>query len=109
MPSVAIIGGGPAGLMAAEAVVQGAGSHEVNIDMYDAMPSMGRKFLLAGKGGLNLTHSEPPSYSFTVTERSANASLRYCMHSGPTHCVRGWKDSVSKPKSAVPAASFRPE
>lgn len=52
---IAIIGGGPAGLMAAEAA-SGAGA-EVNL--YDAMASVGRKFLLAGKGGLNLTHSEP--------------------------------------------------
>jgi uncharacterized flavoprotein (TIGR03862 family) len=53
--SVAIIGGGPAGLMAAEVLIQGG----IQVDLYDAMPSMGRKFLVAGKGGLNLTHSEP--------------------------------------------------
>lgn len=52
---VAIIGGGPAGLMAAE-VLSSAG---VSVDLFDAMPSVGRKFLLAGKGGMNLTHSEP--------------------------------------------------
>ena len=52
---VAVIGGGPAGLMAAERLLQGGAS----VDLYDAMPSVGRKFLLAGKGGLNLTHSEP--------------------------------------------------
>jgi uncharacterized flavoprotein (TIGR03862 family) len=52
---VGIIGGGPAGLMAAE-TVRAAGA-EVNL--YDAMASLGRKFLLAGKGGLNLTHAEP--------------------------------------------------
>jgi uncharacterized flavoprotein (TIGR03862 family) len=52
---VAIIGGGPAGLMAAE-VLSG---HGIQVDLYDAMPSLGRKFLMAGKGGLNLTHSEP--------------------------------------------------
>lgn len=52
---VAIVGGGPAGLMAAE-VLSTAG---VQVDLYDAMPSVGRKFLLAGKGGMNLTHSEP--------------------------------------------------
>jgi uncharacterized flavoprotein (TIGR03862 family) len=52
--NVAIIGGGPAGLMAAEALL-GSG---MRVDLYDAMPSLGRKFLLAGKGGLNLTHSE---------------------------------------------------
>src|SRR5690606_38004762 len=51
---VAVIGGGPAGLMAAETLA-GAG---VRVDVYDAMPSVGRKFLLAGRGGLNLTHSE---------------------------------------------------
>lgn len=53
--SVAIVGGGPAGLMAAE-VLSNLG-HEVHV--FDAMPSVGRKFLLAGRGGLNLTHSEP--------------------------------------------------
>jgi len=53
--SVAVIGGGPAGLMAAE-VVSGRG---VTVDLYDSMPSLGRKFLMAGKGGLNITHSEP--------------------------------------------------
>ncbi|MDI1239093.1 MAG: TIGR03862 family flavoprotein [Polaromonas sp.] len=55
---VAIIGGGPAGLMAAE-VLAGAGA-ALSVQVYDAMPSVGRKFLLAGKGGLNLTHSEGP-------------------------------------------------
>ena len=54
-PRIAVIGGGPAGLMAAEVLLQGGAS----VDLYDAMPSVGRKFLLAGKGGLNLTHSEP--------------------------------------------------
>jgi len=54
MKSVIVIGGGPAGLMAAEVLVNAG----VAVDLYDAMPSVGRKFLLAGKGGLNLTHSE---------------------------------------------------
>lgn len=55
-PRVAIIGGGPAGLMAAE-VISSAGL-QVQVDVYDAMPSVGRKFLLAGVGGMNITHSE---------------------------------------------------
>jgi len=55
MKTVMIVGAGPAGLMAAE-VLSGAG---VEVHVYDAMPSVGRKFLLAGKGGLNLTHAEP--------------------------------------------------
>ncbi len=54
-PRVAIIGGGPAGLMAAEVL-----SHaDVAVDLFEAMPSVGRKFLMAGKGGMNITHSEP--------------------------------------------------
>ena len=56
-PGVAIIGGGPAGLMAAE-VARAAG---LAVDLFEAKGSVGRKFLIAGKGGLNLTHSEPPA------------------------------------------------
>lgn len=54
-PTVSIVGAGPAGLMAAE-VISRAG---VSVNVFDAMPSVGRKFLLAGLGGLNLTHAEP--------------------------------------------------
>lgn len=54
-PNIAIIGAGPAGLMAAERL-SAAG---LQVDLYDAMPSVGRKFLLAGVGGMNITHSEP--------------------------------------------------
>ncbi len=53
--SVAIIGGGPAGLMAAEVLSYA----NIQVDLFDAMPSVGRKFLMAGKGGMNITHSEP--------------------------------------------------
>jgi hypothetical protein len=53
--TVAIIGGGPAGLMAAEVLSQAG----VKVDLFDAMPSVGRKFLMAGKGGMNITHAEP--------------------------------------------------
>ena len=52
---LSIIGGGPAGLMAAEAAIAAG----LRVDVYDGMGSVGRKFLLAGKGGLNLTHAEP--------------------------------------------------
>ncbi len=52
---VTVIGGGPAGLMAAETLAAAGAA----VDLYDAMPSVGRKFLLAGKGGMNLTHAEP--------------------------------------------------
>ncbi len=53
--TVAVIGAGPAGLMAAEVLSH----HGIQVDVYDAKPSVGRKFLLAGKGGMNITHSEP--------------------------------------------------
>jgi uncharacterized flavoprotein (TIGR03862 family) len=56
MPRVAIIGGGPAGLMAAEVLSAVDG---LAVTVFDAMPSLGRKFLMAGKGGMNITHSEP--------------------------------------------------
>ena len=52
--SIAVIGGGPAGLMAAEVLSRNGFA----VDVYDAMPSLGRKFLMAGKGGLNLSHAE---------------------------------------------------
>lgn len=56
MPRVAIIGGGPAGLIAAEQLVAVDG---LEVAIFDAMPSVGRKFLMAGKGGMNITHAEP--------------------------------------------------
>jgi uncharacterized flavoprotein (TIGR03862 family) len=54
LPRIAVVGGGPAGLMAAEVLASGG----AQVTVYDRMPSAGRKFLLAGRGGLNLTHSE---------------------------------------------------
>ena len=60
MTRVVIIGGGPAGLMAAERIAAGRSAVDaLDIDIFDAMPSVGRKFLMAGKGGMNITHAEP--------------------------------------------------
>lgn len=71
--SAVIIGGGPAGLMAAEVLA----AQGVQVDLYDAMPSVGRKFLLAGKGGMNITHSEAiaPFLSRYGARRDAVAAL----------------------------------
>ncbi len=67
-PRVAVVGGGPAGLMAAE-TLRAAG---IEVDLYEARGSVGRRFLIAGKGGLNLTHSEPrPGFDARYRERAA--------------------------------------
>ncbi|MGG5290247.1 TIGR03862 family flavoprotein [Pseudomonas shirazensis] len=67
-PLVAVIGAGPAGLMAAEALAASG----VAVQVFDAMPSVGRKFLLAGVGGMNITHSEPyPAFVGRYAERSS--------------------------------------
>ncbi|MBT2371170.1 TIGR03862 family flavoprotein [Pseudomonas fluorescens] len=64
---VIIIGGGPAGLMAAEVLSQAG----IKVDLYDGMPSVGRKFLLAGVGGMNITHSEAyPAFLSRYAERA---------------------------------------
>ena len=71
MQRVAIIGGGPAGLMAAETVAAAG----LEVMVFDAMPSVGRKFLIAGKGGMNITHAEPlPAFKQRYRERADRIS-----------------------------------
>ena len=82
---VAVVGGGPAGLMAAE-VLAGAG---VAVTVYDRMPSLGRKFLMAGRGGLNLTHSEPLDRFLTRYGGAADA-LAPALHAFPPDTLRAW-------------------
>ena len=53
-PNVAIIGAGPAGLMAAEVLLEKG----IAVDIFEAKPTIGRKLLMAGKSGLNITHTE---------------------------------------------------
>jgi uncharacterized flavoprotein (TIGR03862 family) len=84
-PRIAIIGGGPAGLMAAETLIQGG----IAVDLYDAMPSVGRKFLLAGKGGMNITHAEP-SPQFLSRYGDASADLTPWLTAFGADAVRGW-------------------
>ena len=82
---VAVVGGGPAGLMAAEVLAAGGAS----VDVFDAMPSVGRKFLLAGRGGLNLTHSEATgSLLARYGDRRADLAAAIEAFDGPA--VRDW-------------------
>jgi len=85
MSSAIVIGAGPAGLMAAE-VLSVAG---VQVDVYDAMPSAGRKFLLAGRGGLNLTHSEPFE-AFAARYGSRRAEIEGRLKSFDPQALREW-------------------
>jgi hypothetical protein len=86
---IAIIGGGPAGLMAAE--VLSASSHRVTL--YEAMPTVGRKFLLAGKSGLNLTHSEDFA-RFAARFGAASERLRPALDAFTPDDLRTWADEL---------------
>ena len=89
--------------MAAEA----ASAAGARVDVYDAMPSVGRKFLMAGKGGLNLTHSEPlEAFLSRYGARRAYARAAARAASGPKPCAPGRAGSASTPSSAAPAACF---
>ncbi len=84
-----IIGGGPAGLMAAEAACAAG----IAVDLYDAMGSVGRKFLLAGKGGLNLTHSEPPA-RFVERYGARRAELGAWLDAFDADALRTWAQGL---------------
>jgi len=81
----AVIGGGPAGLMAAEALL----AHGLAVDLYDAMPSLGRKLLMAGRGGLNLTHAEPLE-PFLARYAAARPHLEAAVRAFPPEAQRAW-------------------
>ena len=81
----AVIGGGPAGLMAAEVLA----AQGIAVDLFDAMPSVGRKFLLAGRGGLNLTHSESAE-PFLARYGAIAESLRQAIAGFGGEAVRRW-------------------
>jgi uncharacterized flavoprotein (TIGR03862 family) len=89
---VAIIGAGPAGLMAADVLAQGG----AQVTVYDAMPSAGRKFLMAGRGGLNLTHSEPLP-QFLVRYREAMPRLKAAIGAFPPSALREWSEALGQP------------
>lgn len=89
--NIVIIGGGPSGLMAAEIIA--AAGHKVTI--YDAMPSLGRKFLLAGRGGLNLTHSESLEKFITRYFEASNWLAPYIKAYDPQR-LRKWCEELGQ-------------
>ncbi|MBH0239281.1 TIGR03862 family flavoprotein [Methylobrevis albus] len=89
---VAVIGGGPAGLAAAERLAEAG----VAVTVYDAMPSFGRKFLLAGKSGLNLTHTEPYE-RFAARYGAASPRLAAALAAFPPAAVAAWAEDLGGP------------
>lgn len=90
--SAAVIGGGPAGLMAAE-VLSAAG---VQVSVYERMPSVARKLLIAGRGGLNLTHSEDFE-AFLLRYGDAAAWLRPVLEAFPPSALVAWAEGLGQP------------
>jgi uncharacterized flavoprotein (TIGR03862 family) len=89
MKKVIVIGAGPAGLMAAESL----SSKGLKVQVFDAMPSVGRKFLLAGRGGLNLTHSEP-SAIFATRYGDRIGQIQPILDTFDANAVRAWAHSL---------------
>ncbi|MGZ5609222.1 MAG: TIGR03862 family flavoprotein [Methylobacter sp.] len=83
------MGGGPAGLMAAEVLSQAG----VKVNLYDAMPSVGRKFLMAGKGGMNITHSEPFE-RFLSRYGSRQADIKPMLDRFGPEALRAWAQDL---------------
>ncbi|MFM1815537.1 MAG: putative signal peptide, flavoprotein [Pseudomonadota bacterium] len=93
MRTAAIIGGGPAGLMAAEAL---AAVPALRVTVYEGMPTLGRKFLMAGRGGLNLTHSEAFG-AFMARYGAAETFLQPLIETFPPAALRTWAEELGQP------------
>src|ERR1700753_1859867 len=104
MTDVAVIGAGPAGLMAAEVAAQGGAV----VTVYDAMPSVGRKFLMAGRGGLNLTHSEPLP-AFLARYGKAMPDLGAAIPACPPDPLREWSQALGQPTFVGSSGRVFPE
>jgi uncharacterized flavoprotein (TIGR03862 family) len=99
-----VIGAGPAGLMAAEALSDAG----IRLSVYDAMPSAGRKFLMAGRGGLNLTHSEPLE-AFLGRYRAARPALEKAIDAFPPERLRVWSEALGQPTFVGSSGRVFPE
>jgi len=91
-PDIIVIGAGPAGLMAAETLAQAG----LRVVVHDQMPSVGRKFLMAGRGGLNLTHSEPLE-PFLTRYAPAAAPLLDAVRAFPPSALIAWCEGLGIP------------
>jgi predicted flavoprotein YhiN len=92
MSRAAVVGAGPAGLIAAERLAAAG----VRVAVYDRMPSTARKFLLAGRGGLNLTHSEPLG-RFLGRYHPPHEALRVAIEAFPPRRLREWCEALGQP------------
>lgn len=101
---IAVIGGGPAGLMAAET----AAREGARVTVYERKPTMGRKFLMAGRGGLNLTHSEPLE-DFLSRYGAAEARLRAAIEAFPPERLRAWCSGLGQPTFVGSSGRVFPE
>jgi uncharacterized flavoprotein (TIGR03862 family) len=99
-----VIGAGPAGLMAAEVIAQGG----ARVTVFDAMPSAGRKFLMAGRGGLNLTHSEGMS-AFLPRYGAATPRLQPAIEAFTPEALRAWADALGQPTFVGSSGRVFPE
>jgi uncharacterized flavoprotein (TIGR03862 family) len=90
--TAAIVGGGPAGLIAAETLARA----NIAVTIYERMPSLGRKFLMAGRGGLNLTHSEDLA-RFASRYGAAEPHLRHAIDAFPPERLRAWSADLGQP------------
>lgn len=93
MKHVAIIGAGPAGLMAADVI---SATAKTRVSLFERMPSVGRKFLMAGRGGLNLTHGEDIE-GFLARYGSRAPRLRAAIEAFPPADVRAWCEGLGQP------------
>lgn len=88
---VAVVGGGPAGLIAAEAMAQAG----LRVTVFERMPSLGRKLLMAGRGGLNITHSEPLE-TFRARYGDAAGWLTPCLDAFPPSALVAWCEALGQ-------------